>query len=106
MCIPAYVGAALAAHLFRAPAIAVFEEYKSGAFHGREEAAEVETSSDAAQAVEGISLDRFMAKHTSEDNASFNEIIEESNKRRHLQKPWLFEDKNQARARAVVLRNN
>ena len=56
---------------------------------------EVSTSSEAAQAVAGISLDRFMARHTSEDNASFNEIIEASNKRRHLQKPWLFEDKTQ-----------
>ncbi len=37
-----------------------------------------------------------MARHTSEDNASFNEIVEASNKRRQLAKPWLFEDKNQA----------
>ena len=45
----------------------------------------------AARAVEGMSLDRFMAKHTSEDNASFGQILEESNKRRRLSKPWLFQ---------------
>lgn len=48
----------------------------------------------AALAVEGMSLDRFMAKHTSEDNASFAQIMEESNKRRRLSKPWLFEQKD------------
>ena len=53
-------------------------------------------SSAAAQAVAGVSLDRFMARHTSEDNASFNEIVQASNKRRQVAKPWLFEDKNQA----------
>ncbi|EIE23988.1 hypothetical protein COCSUDRAFT_53177 [Coccomyxa subellipsoidea C-169] len=84
------------ASLLRTPAAAQTPRLDRDGPSSREEAAEVGTSSDAAQAVAGISLDRFMAKHTSEDNASFNEIIEESNKRRHLQKPWLFEDKNQA----------
>lgn len=48
----------------------------------------------AALAVEGMSLDRFMAKHTSEDNASFREILDASNKRRRLNKPWLFLEKD------------
>ena len=48
----------------------------------------------AALAVEGMSLDRFMAKHTSEDNASFAQIMVESNKRRRLNKLWLFEQKD------------
>ena len=52
----------------------------------------------AALAVEGMSLDRFMAKHTSEDNASFGQIMEESNKRRRLHKPWLFEQKDKVSA--------
>ena len=51
----------------------------------------------AARAVEGMSLDRFMAKHTSEDNASFAEIMAESNKRRRLNKPWLFEQKDKVK---------
>ena len=48
----------------------------------------------AALAVEGMSLDGFMAKHTSEDNASFVEILEESNRRRRLSKPWLFQQQD------------
>ena len=48
----------------------------------------------AALAVEGTSLDGFMAKHTSEDNASFAEILEESNRRRRLSKPWLFQQQD------------
>lgn len=63
-------------------------------FH-RQEDLEVGSSSGAAKAVAGMSLDKFMAQHTSEDNASFNEIVEASNKRRRVIKPWLFEDKNQ-----------
>ena len=51
----------------------------------------------AARAVDGMSLDRFMAKHTSEDNASFAEIMVESNKRRRLSKPWLFEQKDKVK---------
>jgi hypothetical protein len=69
---------------------------------GSDEAAVVSTSS-AAAAVAGMSLDKFMARHTSEDNASFNEILETSNKRRRISKPWLFEDKNKVRSSEVML---
>lgn len=55
----------------------------------------------AALAVEGMSLDRFMAKHTSEDNASFQQIMEESNKRRRLNKPWLFEQQDKVSAHST-----
>ena len=41
-----------------------------------------------------MSLDGFMAKHTSEDNASFVEVLEESNRRRRLSKPWLFQQQD------------
>ena len=44
-----------------------------------------------------LSLDRFCATHTSEDNASFAEVLAASNKRRRLAQPWLFEDKSQVR---------
>ena len=36
-----------------------------------------------------MSLDRFMAKHTSEDNASFGEILEGINKRRRERYAWV-----------------
>ena len=42
-----------------------------------------------------LSLDRFCAMHTSEDNASFAEVLAASNQRRRSAQPWLFEDKNQ-----------
>ena len=50
--------------------------------------------SSTAAAVQGLSLDGFMARHTSEDNASFSEIVDRSNKRRRATQPWLFEDPN------------
>lgn len=61
------------------------------------------STSTAATAVEGVSLDKYMAQHTSEDNASFNEIVEASNKRRRLAKPWLFVDKDEVRYRIIRL---
>ena len=36
-----------------------------------------------------MSLDQFMAKHTSEDNASFGEILEGINKRRRERYAWV-----------------
>lgn len=36
-----------------------------------------------------MSLDAFMAEHTSEDNASFSEILEGINKRKRERYQWL-----------------
>lgn len=58
--------------------------------------------SATAAAVRGVSLDGFMARHTSEDNASFGAIVERSNKRRKLAQPWLFEDPNPVRCGFAV----
>jgi hypothetical protein len=41
------------------------------------------------------SLDSFLAKYTSEDNASFNEILEESERRHRQKHAWLFEKEGQ-----------
>ena len=44
--------------------------------------------------VPDISLDRFLAKNTSEDNASFEKIMEESKIRIREKYAWLFEAEN------------
>ncbi len=38
-----------------------------------------------------MTLDRFLAAHTSEDNASFAELLEDMNARRKQAAPWLHE---------------
>lgn len=40
---------------------------------------------------QGLGLDTFLAKHTSEDNASFTDILVESERRRKEKHAWLFE---------------
>ncbi len=42
-----------------------------------------------------MSLDEFMAKHTSEDNESFNEIQEESRRKFVLTHSWMFKEDEQ-----------
>eukprot|EP00192_Tetraselmis_astigmatica_P019365 CAMPEP_0117663906 /NCGR_PEP_ID=MMETSP0804-20121206/8884_1 /TAXON_ID=1074897 /ORGANISM="Tetraselmis astigmatica, Strain CCMP880" /LENGTH=199 /DNA_ID=CAMNT_0005470999 /DNA_START=423 /DNA_END=1019 /DNA_ORIENTATION=+ len=39
-------------------------------------------------------LNAFLKNHTSEDNASFAEIVDEGNKRQREKSAWLYEDKN------------
>jgi len=43
----------------------------------------------------GPSLDSFLAKHTSEDNESFNEIAEESRQKFRFEHSWMFKDDEQ-----------
>lgn len=44
---------------------------------------------DNSNAAPNMSLDAFMAEHTSEDNASFSEILEGINKRKRERYQWL-----------------
>ena len=50
----------------------------------RGEEKEVDTST--------LRLDAFTAKYTSEDNASFSQLVEDSNKEKRAKCPWLFDD--------------
>ena len=43
-------------------------------------------------------LDKFFAQHTSEDNASFQELMKLSQERLRKAKPWLFKDHNPPKA--------
>ena len=51
-------------------------------------------SSTASDAKGGkkMSLDQFMAVHTSEDNESFNEIQEEQFRKFRVDKAWMFKE--------------
>ena len=49
------------------------------------------TASDA-KGEKKMSLDQFMAVHTSEDNESFNEIQEEQFRKFRVDKAWMFKE--------------
>lgn len=49
----------------------------------------------AAAAAAPMTLDRFLSKHTSEDNASFAELLQDMNERRKRAAPWLHRSHQQ-----------
>lgn len=60
-------------------------------FAQREEAAEAQREQDAAKrARSNMSLDEFLLRHTSEDNASFNALKEKENKKRREKVKHLY----------------
>ncbi|KAF9980821.1 DiGeorge syndrome critical region protein 14 [Mortierella antarctica] len=58
------------------------------------------STSGAVTAAENIdtslSLDQFQARYTSEDNASFNEIVEKINARKKEKYRWMYDQENQS----------
>jgi len=48
--------------------------------------------SDATEEKEKLTLDKFLANHTSEDNESFIEIQEESDKKHRIKNAWMYKD--------------
>ena len=42
-----------------------------------------------------LSLDKYLANNTSEDNASFDEIIQEAEKKHKVKHAWLYEQEQQ-----------
>lgn len=59
------------------------------------------SESDKNHSTEGppsMSLDRFLSKHTSEDNASFADLLADMNARRWAKAPWLLMDGTQKAA--------
>ncbi|XP_076106324.1 splicing factor ESS-2 homolog isoform X1 [Mytilus galloprovincialis] len=50
-----------------------------------------ETSKDSKSGTKKLSLDQYLAKNTSEDNASFTEILEETQQKHRDKHAWLFE---------------
>ena len=45
----------------------------------------------SAKSDDDLGLDSYLSKNTSEDNASFNEILHETQKKRELKHAWLYE---------------
>ena len=50
-----------------------------------------------------ISLDKFLARHTSEDNLSFSEIVAEAEKKRRMKHAWLYEKVDEQLEVSVVV---
>lgn len=51
----------------------------------------LESKDDDKEEKELLSLDRFLAKNTSEDNASFEQIMDLAKDKEKLKHAWLYE---------------
>lgn len=56
-----------------------------------------EDKKDELKIDENITLGQFLSKYTSEDNASFIEVIRETNKRHQQQYPWFYLDEEEVK---------
>lgn len=67
--------------------------------HGRHNPATKGTSDDVKEEKELPSLDHFLAKNTSEDNASFEQIMDLAKDKERLKHAWLYEAENEFKER-------
>ena len=51
--------------------------------------------SSESDELKGVTLDKFLSKHTSEDNESFNELMEDQQKELERTHPWMFTNAEQ-----------
>ncbi|XP_012278256.1 protein DGCR14 homolog [Orussus abietinus] len=58
------------------------------------------------QAKNRIGLDAYLYNHTSEDNASFEEMMEEAQKRHRLKYAWLYENEEKSKALMMKKEND
>ena len=63
----------------------------------------VDLTKSENSAVHKVGLDNYLSTHTSEDNASFQEIMAEAEKRHKLKYAWLY--KNEETAKALAIEN-
>ncbi len=68
---------------------------KAGANDDAKSVASSSSSSAQGDANKGPGLDTFLSKHTSEDNESFNEIMEESRQKFEFTHSWMFKEDEQ-----------
>lgn len=68
-----------------------------------EDNADSDGTSEAPPSIEGMSLAAFQTKYTSEDNASFLELLEKSHQRRREAYRWAYEAEQDANRRRKAL---
>lgn len=61
-----------------------------------------EEKEGAEEGLSGVGLDGFLRANTSEDNASFAELVEEANARKRAKYRWLYGEEERVRARLAA----
>jgi len=60
-----------------------------------ENASERVSAAEPEDELKGVTLDKFLSKHTSEDNESFNDLMEDQQKELERTHPWMFTNAEQ-----------
>lgn len=66
------------------------EEHASSSYRANKQDDTESVSSDAES--KGMSLNKYLANYTSEDNRSFEDVMDETEARRKQKQPWLYKD--------------